>query len=112
MRILQRRPDHGGFRTAGKDAASHRRADHGIHGGEHLPLRNLRSNQEGNSPSRWRCEVTALSRRGFLKTSTAAGAGLVIGIYLPSRGQAEAEGAFSPNACWRLLPRGKIRLVV
>ena len=56
--------------------------------------------------------MTALSRRGFLKTSTAAGAGLVIGIYLPSRGQAEAEGAFSPNAYLTITPEGKITIVV
>src|SRR5205823_9047910 len=53
-----------------------------------------------------------VSRRAFLKTSTAAGAGLVIGIYLPSRGQAEAEGAFSPNAYLTITPEGKITIVV
>ena len=56
--------------------------------------------------------MTALSRRAFLGTSAAAGAGLVIGFYLPSRAQAEAEGAFSPNAYLRITPDGKITVVV
>jgi isoquinoline 1-oxidoreductase subunit beta len=56
--------------------------------------------------------VTALSRRAFLGTSTAAGAGLVIGFYFPRRAHAEAEGEFSPNAYLRITPDGKITVVV
>ena len=53
-----------------------------------------------------------VSRRVFLKTSTAASTGLVIGMYLPSRGQAEADAAFSPNAYLTITPDGKITIVV
>jgi CO/xanthine dehydrogenase Mo-binding subunit len=53
-----------------------------------------------------------LSRRAFLKTSTAVGTGLVIGFYLPSRGQAEEQAAFSPNAYLTITPEGKITIVV
>ena len=53
-----------------------------------------------------------VSRRAFLKTSTAAGTGLVIGMHLPSRGQAEADAAFSPNAYLTITPDGKITIVV
>jgi isoquinoline 1-oxidoreductase subunit beta len=56
--------------------------------------------------------VTAFSRRAFLETSAAAGAGLVIGFYLPRRAQAEAEGVFSPNAYLRITPDDKITVVV
>ena len=56
--------------------------------------------------------MTALSRRAFLGTSAVAGAGLVIGFYLPGRAQAEAEGVFSPNAYLRITTDGKITVVV
>ena len=56
--------------------------------------------------------MNALSRRAFLGTSAAAGAGLVIGFYIPSRAQAEAEAAFSPNAYLTITSDGKITVVV
>jgi isoquinoline 1-oxidoreductase beta subunit len=56
--------------------------------------------------------VNALSRRAFLGTSAAAGAGLVIGFYIPSRARAEAEAGFSPNAYLTITPAGKITVVV
>jgi isoquinoline 1-oxidoreductase beta subunit len=56
--------------------------------------------------------VTALSRRAFLGTSAAAGAGLVIGFYLPSGLHAETEAAFSPNAYLTIASDGKITIVV
>ena len=56
--------------------------------------------------------MTALSRRAFLGTSAAAGAGLVIGFYIPSLAHAEAEAAFSPNAYLTVAPDGKITIVV
>jgi isoquinoline 1-oxidoreductase beta subunit len=56
--------------------------------------------------------VTALSRRAFLGTSAAAGAGLVIGFYLPKTASAQAEGVFSPNAYLRITPDEKVTIVV
>jgi len=56
--------------------------------------------------------VNSLSRRAFLGTSAAAGAGLVIGFCLPSRGQGQIEGTFSPNAYLRIAPDGKVTIVV
>lgn len=54
--------------------------------------------------------MTPLSRREFLSAGVAAGAGLVIGFYLPHRGASGSE--FSPNAFIRITPDGKITLVV
>jgi isoquinoline 1-oxidoreductase subunit beta len=56
--------------------------------------------------------VNALSRRAFLRTSAAAGAGLVIGFYIPSHALADTEVAFSPNAYLTIAPDGKITVVV
>jgi len=56
--------------------------------------------------------MSPLSRRAFLGTSAAASAGLVIGFYLPSRADAEASAAFSPNAYLSIDPSGKITVVV
>src|SRR5437667_4776377 len=56
--------------------------------------------------------MTPVSRRAFLRISTAAGPGLIIGFYLPSRGQAQEQAAFEPNACLRIAPDGKITVVV
>ena len=56
--------------------------------------------------------MSALSRRAFLGTSAAAGAGLVIGFYLPKGATAQAEGVFSPNAYLRITPDERITIVV
>jgi isoquinoline 1-oxidoreductase subunit beta len=56
--------------------------------------------------------VRAVSRRAFLGTSAAAGAGLVIGFYLPKGAAAQAGGVFSPNAYLRITPDEKITVVV
>jgi CO/xanthine dehydrogenase Mo-binding subunit len=57
--------------------------------------------------------MSPLSRRGFLTASVAAGAGLVIGFYLP-HGNAPEPGkdTFSPNAFLKIAPDGKITIVV
>jgi isoquinoline 1-oxidoreductase beta subunit len=47
-----------------------------------------------------------------LEASAAAGAGLVIGVYLPSRAHSETEATFSPNAYVTIAPDGKITIVV
>jgi isoquinoline 1-oxidoreductase subunit beta len=56
--------------------------------------------------------VSPLSRRTFLGRSAAAGAGLVIGFYLPKSASAQAAGVFSPNAYLRITPDEKITIVV
>ncbi len=54
--------------------------------------------------------MTPLSRREFVAVGVAAGAGLVIGFYLPHKAR-ESE-AFSPNAYLRITPDNKITIVV
>jgi CO/xanthine dehydrogenase Mo-binding subunit len=56
--------------------------------------------------------MSVLSRRAFLKTSTVAGTGLVIGLYLPSSAQADGQNVFAPNAYVNITPEGKITIVV
>src|SRR5256885_15267074 len=52
-----------------------------------------------------------VNRREFLKTGAAAGASLVIGLYLPAFDPraphaAAAPGPFKPNACIEIAPDG------
>ncbi|MGH9516980.1 MAG: molybdopterin cofactor-binding domain-containing protein [Terriglobales bacterium] len=56
--------------------------------------------------------MSPVSRRAFLGRSAAAGAGLVIGFYLPRTASAQAESVFSPNAYLRITPDEKITVVV
>jgi len=57
--------------------------------------------------------MSPLSRRDFLTAGAAAGAGLVIGFYLPHGAGMGASGdAFSPNAYLRITPDNKITVVV
>src|SRR5580704_2281542 len=54
--------------------------------------------------------MSPLSRRDFLAVGAAAGAGLVIGFYLP---HGSAPGTtFAPNAFLKITPDGKITIVV
>ena len=55
--------------------------------------------------------MSPLSRRDFLTASVAAGAGLVIGFYLP-HGSSAARDTFAPNAYLKITPDGKITIVV
>src|SRR6267154_1367233 len=55
--------------------------------------------------------MSPLSRREFVAAGVAAGAGLVIGFYLPHKGASQAE-AFSPNAYLRITPDNKVTIVV
>src|SRR5580658_3267987 len=55
--------------------------------------------------------MSPLSRREFVAAGVAAGAGLVIGFYLPHRGGTEHE-VFSPNAYLRITPDNKVTIVV
>ena len=56
--------------------------------------------------------MTPISRRAFLTTSAAAGAGLVIGFYLPHNGSSGSGNAFAPNAYLRITPDNKVTVVV
>jgi len=55
--------------------------------------------------------MSALSRREFLTAGVAAGAGLVIGFYLP-HGSRGMSAAFAPSAFLKISPEGKITIVV
>ena len=55
--------------------------------------------------------MSPLSRREFVGAGVAAGAGLVIGFYLPHKGSAQRE-SFSPNAYLRIMPDNKVIIVV
>ena len=55
--------------------------------------------------------MSPLSRRNFLTAGVAAGAGLVIGFYLP-HGSSAARNVFAPNAYLKIAPDGKITIVV
>jgi isoquinoline 1-oxidoreductase beta subunit len=55
--------------------------------------------------------MSPLSRREFVAAGVAAGAGLVVGFYLP-HGERASKKAFSPNAYLRITPDNKITIVV
>jgi isoquinoline 1-oxidoreductase subunit beta len=55
--------------------------------------------------------MSPLSRREFVAAGVAAGAGLVIGFYLPRKNGSQAE-IFSPNAYLRITPDDKVTIVV
>jgi len=55
--------------------------------------------------------MSPLSRREFLSVGAAAGAGLVIGFYLP-HGSRGAKDTFAPNAYLKIAPDGNITVVV
>lgn len=54
--------------------------------------------------------MSPISRREFVAAGVAAGAGLVVGFYLPHRGG--SQPSFSPNAYLRITPDNKITTVV
>jgi isoquinoline 1-oxidoreductase subunit beta len=55
--------------------------------------------------------MSPLSRREFVAAGVAAGAGLVVGFYLP-HGRRAGKEIFSPNAYLRITPDNKITIVV
>src|SRR5271155_4166353 len=55
--------------------------------------------------------MSRLSRREFVAAGVAAGAGLVVGFYLPHAGKT-GKAIFSPNAYVRITPDDKITIVV
>jgi CO/xanthine dehydrogenase Mo-binding subunit len=55
--------------------------------------------------------MSPLNRREFVAAGVAAGAGLVVGFYLP-HGNKSHEAVFSPNAYLRIAPDNRITIVV
>jgi len=55
--------------------------------------------------------MSPLSRREFVAAGVAAGAGLVIGFYLP-HGNSSGNETFSPNAYLRITRDNKVTIVV
>jgi isoquinoline 1-oxidoreductase subunit beta len=55
--------------------------------------------------------MSPLSRREFVAAGVAAGAGLVVGFYLP-HGERKSRESFSPNAYLRITPDNKITIIV
>ena len=55
--------------------------------------------------------MSPISRREFVGAGIGAAAGLVIGFYLPHKGESQKE-SFSPNAYLRITPDNKITIVV
>jgi isoquinoline 1-oxidoreductase subunit beta len=56
--------------------------------------------------------MSPISRRDFVVAGVAAGAGLVVGFYLPQRKSHREQGAFTPNAYLRITSDNKITIVV
>src|SRR5215467_14445337 len=114
MRLLSAGTDHGGGGAVGEESASIRRRDHQNHEWEHLPMWYLRSHPARDSPRRQlgRWTMSPLSRREFITAGVAAGAGLVVGFYLPHSSSEKASGSFEPNAYLRITPDDKVTVVV
>jgi isoquinoline 1-oxidoreductase subunit beta len=55
--------------------------------------------------------MSPVSRREFVAAGVAAGAGLVIGFYLP-HGRSSSKEVFSPNAYLRITPDNRVTIVV
>jgi len=56
--------------------------------------------------------MSGLSRREFVAAGVAAGAGLVIGFYLPHGSKGERNEVFSPNAYLKITPENNVIVVV
>src|SRR3989442_15845355 len=56
--------------------------------------------------------MSPISRREFIGAGVAAGAGLVIGFYLPHRSSVGGGDSFVPNAFLRITPDNKVTVVV
>jgi len=56
--------------------------------------------------------MSPISRREFIGAGVAAGAGLVLGFYLPHRSSVGGGDSFVPNAYLRITPDNKVTVVV
>src|SRR6202046_2606164 len=125
VRLLPDRANYDGGGVAGKNSKSERRRDHAGDERQPLQMRYLRTDSQGHSSRGQRhhdCRRRAmstittrssagLSRREFVAAGIAAGAGLVVGFYLPHRTSPHTE-FFSPNAYLRITPDNKVTIVV
>src|SRR5947209_17206734 len=113
VRLLPDGTDHDRRGASCEDSESDRRRDHQGHEWQSLPLRNLRAHTQSRAPRRFwrRCAMSPLSRREFVAAGAAAGAGLVIGFYLPHGGTSGKEG-FSPSAYLRITPDNKVTIEI
>ena len=57
-------------------------------------------------------EILNVSRRDFLRTGAAAGAGLVLGLHVPGRAAAAAAAAFAPNVWLRIAPDNTVTVII
>src|SRR5437660_2671635 len=107
VRLLPVGPDHGGRRAAREERQSERCRDR-RRDDEHLPLRHVPADPRRHPPRRaaglTMSAHTELTRREFLETAGAAGAGLVIAFHLPSgsRFRTAAAAPLAPNAWLRI----------
>src|SRR5437899_12820709 len=116
VRLLSIGPDHGRGRTAREkpppERRGHRRGDD-----EHLPLRDLSADPLRHSPRRaggvTMSARTDVTRREFLETAGAAGAGLVVSFHLPlgPRFRPTTADPFAPNAWIRINPDDSVLIV-
>src|SRR6266540_1427935 len=107
VRVLPVGAGHGGRGAAGEDARAHRRADRRRHD-QHLSLRHLPAHSRRRAP---RGEGGLMERRAFLQTAGTVGAGLVIGLLIPT-GRNQQVAGFAPNAWLRIDPDDSVRVVV
>src|SRR5437016_7480598 len=124
MRLLPIRPDHVGLGAAREPRASHRRRHRRRDGGQHLPLRHVRSGpscDQAGGPGcsdRWEGgqSMTTVSRGEFVTVLAAAGGGLLLGYRVAGAQRAAPTGAtspdFVPNAFIRIGPDGGITLIM
>src|SRR5581483_11339748 len=111
MRILADRTDHGSRSFARQNPAAYRRSNHPGDDRQLMPMWHLRSHPPSHPSGSRRRKMTPLSRRDFLTVGAAAGAGLVIGFYLP-HGSSKSGDMFAPNAYLKIAPDGKVTIVV
>src|SRR5512138_704283 len=101
VRLLPAGTDHDRGRAAAKESAPDRRADQDRNVGRAVPLWDLPAGHQGNSARGWRSTMkdsSSLTRRDFLKVSSVAGVGLVIGVYVSACNWLESDiGASTPT---------------
>src|SRR5947209_12214975 len=95
MRLLPAGADYAGGLTVGRQSPSNPRADRCGDDRQHLPLRDIpadtaghRTRQRGSRPMN---AFRAVDRREILKAGVSGGAALLLGFWLPERGEAQTS---------------------